>query len=76
MTFWKENIDRIIEFNDKKLLRGKGKISNDQMEQQVEEIYNKFDAKRKIVESQLADDQDMEELRLLGEEINKLNKHP
>jgi len=71
MDFWRENIDRIIEFNDKKLLRDKGKISNAQMERQVEDVYDKFDSKRKASEARLADEQDMEELKQLEDKIKK-----
>jgi len=71
MDFWRENIDRIIEFNDKKLLHHKGKISNAEMEQQVEAVYKKFDSKRKTSEAQLADDQDMAELKQLADKIKK-----
>lgn len=35
MDFWKENVNRIIEFNDKQLLTDKGTISNAQMEKMV-----------------------------------------
>jgi len=47
MDFWRENIDRIIAFNDKKLLDGKGQVSATQMEQVVEQAYSVFDANRK-----------------------------
>jgi hypothetical protein len=39
MDFWKENINKIIDLNDKILLTGKGKISNTQMEKMVEKVY-------------------------------------
>ncbi|MFP4168295.1 MAG: virulence RhuM family protein [Desulfonatronovibrionaceae bacterium] len=32
MSFWKENVDRILAFHDKKVLTGKGTISNDEAE--------------------------------------------
>jgi len=71
-AFWRENIDRIIEFNDKKLLRHKGKVSNAEMEQKAEEVYKRFDANRKISEARLADDEDMAELKHLEDKIKKL----
>ena len=33
MDFWRENVDRLITFNDKPLLSGKGRISHEAMEQ-------------------------------------------
>jgi hypothetical protein len=62
MSFWKENVDRILAFHDKKVLTGKGTISNDEMEQKVREIYAEFDARRKAYEADLEDKQDVEEI--------------
>ena len=71
-SFWKENIDKIIELNDKQVLRHKGSVSSAQMEQYVEGMYEKFDARRKKDEAQLADAKDLEELKQLE---NKIKKH-
>ena len=62
MSFWKENVDRILEFNDKKVLTGRGNVSNAEMEQKVQEIYDEFDARRKAYEADLADKQDIKEI--------------
>ena len=72
MKFWHENVDRILEFNEKPLLEGKGKISNAVMEEKVREIYNLFDKKRKVYEAEQADKEDLAELKLLEEKIEKL----
>lgn len=71
ISFWKENIDRIIELNDKELLNHKGTVSKSMMEKHVKIIYEKFDAKRKNIEAQSADMQDLEELKQLEEKIKK-----
>jgi hypothetical protein len=62
MDFWKENVDRILEFNDKKVLKDAGSISNALMEQKVRKIYEAFDNRRKTYEAENADKQDMEEI--------------
>jgi len=62
MSFWKENVDRILEFNDQKILKGSGTISKAQMEQKVREIYVDYDVRRKVYDAQLADQQDIEEI--------------
>nr|WP_299050195.1 virulence RhuM family protein [uncultured Polaribacter sp.] len=36
MRFWKENVDRVLEFNDKAILKGLGSISNKQMDERLE----------------------------------------
>ena len=71
MDFWRENIDRIIEFNDKKLLKGHGSISKEQMEKMVEQVYAVFDEKRKKEEAIEADRQDLEELKQLEEKVTQ-----
>ena len=73
MKFWRENVDSIITFNKKNLLIGKGSITNEQMEQYVETVYDNFHEKRKYFELQQADAEDMEELKQLEEKIkNKI----
>ena len=71
MKFWLENVDKILEFNEKPLLTDKGSISKVAMEQKVREIYALFDQKRKTFEARQADKQDLEELKLLENELKK-----
>ena len=71
MKFWRENVDGIITFNKKNLLIGKGSVSNEQMEKFVDDVYENFNEKRKRIELQQADAEDMEELKQLEEKINR-----
>ena len=71
MDFWRENIDRIIEFNDKEVLQGYGSIRHKQMEKMVEKVYLEFDTHRKREEAIEADRQDLEELQHLEEKVKK-----
>jgi hypothetical protein len=71
MKFWHENVDRILIFNEKPLLKGKGTISKAEMEEKVREIYRLFDAKRKKYEAIQADQADLAELKMLEEKIEK-----
>ncbi len=71
MSFWKENVDRILQFNDKKVFTGKGSISNAEMEQKVRDIYAEFDARRKAYEADLADKQDVLEIEDIIKKQNK-----
>ncbi len=73
MDFWRENVDRILEFNDQPLLTGSGSVSNAQMERTAEQVYKQFDATRKAYEARLADEQDIEELKQL-ETVVKLHR--
>lgn len=74
MKFWRENVDKILELNEKTILRYKGKISNAEMEQIARKVYEKFDKKRKVYEAQLADKQDLEELEKLELKVKISNK--
>ena len=63
MDFWRENIDKIIEFNDKEVLKNNGTISYEQMKEMVEKVYKTFENKRKKQEAIEADYIDLEELK-------------
>lgn len=71
MKFWHDNVDRILEFNEKPLLTGKGKVSNTAINEKVRQIYQLFDTKRKAYEAIQADQQDLEELKQLEQKIEK-----
>lgn len=74
MDFWRENVDRILDFQDKKILTNAGSISKVQMEKQVSEIYLSFDKRRKEFEALQADNEDLEELKKLEQEIKSKKK--
>jgi len=69
MKYWKQNVDEIIQFNERELLKDKGKISNKEMEKIVRKRYEEFNIKRKKVEARLADEEDMKELEVLENKI-------
>jgi len=62
MEFWKDNVDKIIDFQNKKLLTWAWSISNDQMKAQVWKMYNLFHTQRKQIEAKKADNSDLDEL--------------
>ncbi|MBM2815186.1 MAG: 2-hydroxyacid dehydrogenase [Ignavibacteria bacterium] len=62
MSFWKENVDRILSMNDKNILQNAGTVSTSQMEEIVIKVYDEFNIKRKEFEARQADQQDLEEL--------------
>ncbi|MCE7059820.1 virulence RhuM family protein [Dyadobacter sp. CY343] len=72
MDFWRDNIDRIIEFNDKVVLQGRGSISNEQMEALAFQEYKTFDLNRKLEEARQADKEDLAELKKLEDEIKRM----
>lgn len=69
MSFWQDNVDKILTFQDKKVLKDAGSISQAQMEAKAREIYAAFDQRRKTAEAEEADTLDTEELRQLEEKL-------
>jgi len=63
MNFWRENVDKILEFHEKEILQGKGSISNARMKAKIREIYHRFDQKRKMYEAKQADIREIESLK-------------
>jgi hypothetical protein len=74
MDFWRDNVDRIIAFNDRGLLTHKGSISNQQMEQNVSAIYEQFDTQRKAAEAIAADNLDLKALEKLSAKVKSTQK--
>lgn len=71
LNFWRNNVDRILQFNDKNVLSNAGAISNAQMEKEVKQLYTQFDDRRKKHEAEQAD---IEDLKSLEEHIKKNKK--
>lgn len=71
LDFWRENVKMLLSFQGKELLVGNGSVSSSEMEEHVRAIYEKFDAKRKAYDAQLADEEDMRLLEDLEDDIKK-----
>ncbi|MDE6855412.1 MAG: virulence RhuM family protein [Muribaculaceae bacterium] len=58
LQYWRKNVDNLLDFQDKPVLKDKGKITAAQMEAKVKAIYNDFNTRRKMLEAQKADEED------------------
>lgn len=58
LNYWRNNVDALLTFNDKPLLKTAGKITHKQMEEKVRSIYDEFSQKRKQAEALQADRED------------------
>ncbi len=74
LNFWRNNIDALLSFQNKEVLKTAGTISNKQMEHIVAAIYEEFNQRRKHYEAQMEEKREEEDLRILEEEINKRRK--
>jgi len=76
MDFWRENIDKILDLHEKKILTHAGSISKIAMENKVKEIYSNLDKKRKEYNALKADNDEMKELKQIEQNIKqKLTKN-
>ena len=73
MSYWEENVDKLLLDHSLPLLQDKGNRSHKQMESKVEEIYIEFDKRRKSFEAAEEDRNDEAELKML-EEVEKAIK--
>ena len=74
ISFWKTNVDALLSFNNKKILKCSGSITNKEMEDKVSKIYEEFNNRRIIYEAKEADNNDNSELLLLEEQMKKYSK--
>lgn len=71
MNFWKDNVDKVLELNDKKVLNHLGSISKEDMKKKVKKIYEQFDTQRKIDEAKKEDEVELKEIEKLLKENRK-----
>ncbi len=70
LNYWRQNVDRLLEFNERPVLEHAGKISADEMKQIAHERYDAFDEHRRQDETLAADAEDIKAL----EEIENKGK--
>jgi hypothetical protein len=65
LAYWRQNVDRMIAFNDRPLLQGAGSVRKDHADAIARERYELFDARRRQDEALAADAADLAELEAL-----------
>ena len=74
LDFWRVNVDSLLSFQGYDILKGSGSISNGDMEKYVRMVYDKFNSKRKLIEAEEADAEDLKLLEDLQNKIKNINK--
>src|SRR5690554_6767060 len=69
LDFWRNNIDRMLAFNDQAVLDGAGSASHENMEKIARERYEVFDHQRRIAEAEAADAADLKEIEQLEQDL-------
>lgn len=67
LDYWRQNVDRLLQFNDRAVLQGAGSLRKDDADAIAHERYAQFDAQRRRDEALAADAADLAELEALGE---------
>lgn len=62
LAYWRENVDRLLRFNDRPVLQGPGRVSHDEAVRIAHERYEVFDDDRRTAEAKEADAEDLREL--------------
>jgi hypothetical protein len=71
LDYWRNNVDRLLEFNDRPVLQGAGSISHAAMKTIAEQRFDQFDTKRRADEALAADAEDLKVLEQLEQELEK-----
>ena len=69
LDYWRKNVDNLLTFQEKDILQGKGSVSNAEAEEIVRSRYDIFNAKRKQLDAQIADAEDLKMLEDLEKNI-------
>ena len=72
LDYWKQNVDRLLEFNDRPVLHGPGSVSHDRMKVTAEDRYASFDRNRRQSEALEEDRDDLKQLEDFEEEVKRL----
>lgn len=71
LNFWRGNVDALLQFQSKDVLRGLGSVSHAEMEAHVAKVYDEFNAERKRFAALKADRDDLDELTDLCDQIDR-----
>lgn len=69
LDYWRSNVDALLTFQGQAVLKGNGHVSNGEMEAYAKEVYCRFDERRKKMDAQNADEEDLRFLENLENEI-------
>ena len=75
LEYWRKNVDNLLSFQEKDILQGLGSISNNEAEEIVRGVYDTFNAKRKQLDAQIADAEDLKMLEDLEKNILEKDKN-
>ena len=69
LDYWRDNIDKMLAFNNQPILEGAGSISHARMKQIAHQRYEAFDQERRAADALAADQADLKEIEQLEHKI-------
>ena len=69
LDFWRGNVDKLLQFNDRPVLDGAGQVSHDDMLRLVHERFDTFGQNRREAEALAADAEDLREIEQLEHDL-------
>ncbi len=71
LDYWRQNVDRLLDYNEKAILDHAGTVSHDDMQRIAHQRYDAFDENRRVAEAQQADAADLAELEQIEKRLEK-----
>ena len=71
LDYWRQNVDRLLAFNDRPVLNHAGSISNDDMKLIAYDRYETFDKNRRGTEALAADEEDIKTLEAIEKQAKR-----
>jgi len=71
LDYWRNNVDRMLEFSEHPVLQGAGSISHQTAERIAHQRYSEFDKERKKEEAHQAEQEDLKELECMEKQFKK-----
>ncbi|MBR8729900.1 hypothetical protein IX332_001224 [Porphyromonas levii] len=71
LDYWRNNVDALLSFQNKDLLKGSGAVSNAQMKAKVDQEYEAFNLRRKELALMEEEQRELTELRQIEQSIAK-----
>ena len=69
LDYWRKNVDSLLTFQEKDILQGAGSITNYEAEETAKQVYDVFNTRRKQLDAQAADADDLKMLEDLERRI-------
>jgi hypothetical protein len=74
LDYWRDNVDKMLAYNDRAVLKGPGKISHEDMKEIAHQRYDAFEASRRAAEEIEADAEDLRQIEDLDQKLKRKKK--